>query len=200
ALDKLRTTAESHHRVMVVEVMGRYAGWLALCAGLATGGDIVLIPEIPYCIDVVCRLVRERHRRGRRFSIIVVSEGARPRGGKMVVDRVIGDSPDPVRLGGIGRALADEIERRTGIESRVTALGHLQRGGSPTAYDRILATRCGVLAVRLTAEKKFGRMVGLHGERIGSVPISRAVARLRRVPPHSPLIRAAAAVGTCFGI
>jgi len=200
AIDKIHTTAESHHRVMVVEVMGRYAGWLALCSGIAGGGDVILIPEIPYRIEVICDLVKGRHRKGRRFSIVVISEGARAAGGKMVVERMVGDSPDPVRLGGIGRVLADAIEKKTGLETRVTILGHLQRGGGPTPFDRILATRFGVEAVRLAAEGKSGRMVGIRGDTIVSVPIYKAIEKLKSVPRHSPLIRAARAVGTCFGV
>jgi 6-phosphofructokinase 1 len=185
---------------MVVEVMGRYAGWIALCTGLAGGGDIVLIPEIPYRMDVICDFVKARHRKGRRFSIIVVSEGARAVGGKQVVDRVIGDSPDPVRLGGVGKVIANEIERRTRIESRVTVLGHLQRGGEPTVFDRILATRFGEEAVRLARVGRFGRMVGIKGGEIVSVPLIKAIAKLKRVPKNSPLVRTARAVGTCFGV
>lgn len=200
AVDKIHTTAESHHRVMLVEVMGRYAGWLALGAGVAGGGDVILIPEIPYRIEVICDLVKARYRKGRRFSIVVIAEGARPAGGDMVVDRVVADSPDRIRLGGIGRVLAREIEERTGLETRVTALGHLQRGGVPTAFDRVLATRFGEEAVRLAAAGKFGRMVAIQGMRIVSVPIARAVATLKHVSRESPLVRAAEAIGTCFGI
>jgi 6-phosphofructokinase 1 len=199
AIDKIRTTAESHHRVMVLEVMGRYAGWIALCTGLAGGGDIILIPEIPYRMDVVCSCVKARHRKGRRFSIIVVSEWAKAVGGKQVVDRVISDSPDPVRLGGVGKVIAAAIEKRTRIESRVTVLGHLQRGGEPTVFDRILATRFGEEAVRLVKRGRFGRMVGIKGGEIVSSPLLKAIAKLKLVPKNSPLIRAARAVGTCFG-
>lgn len=200
AIDMLRTTAESHHRVMVVEVMGRYVGWLALFAGLAGGADVILIPEIPYRTSAVCDLVRKRHRKGRRYSIIAISEGARPAGGERVVSRVIKDSPDPVRLGGIGRVLANEIEAQTGLETRVTILGHLQRGGAPTPFDRILATRFGEEAVRLAAAGRFGRMVGVNGHRVVSVPLSKAVSGLKRVPRRCALIRAAMAVGTSFGV
>lgn len=200
AIDKIRTTAESHHRAMVLEVMGRYAGWIALCTGLAGGGDTILIPEIPYRMEVVCDLVNARHRKGRRFSIIVVSEGARAVGGKQVVDRLVDDSPDPVRLGGVGRVIAAEIEKRTHIESRVTVLGHLQRGGEPTVFDRILATRFGEEAVRLAKGGRFGRMVGIKGGEIVSAPLLKAIAKLKRVPKNSPLIRTARAVGTCFGV
>ena len=199
AIDKLRTTAESHHRVMVVEVMGRYVGWLGLFAGVAGGGDVILIPEIPYRLEAVCDVVKGRSRKGRRYSIIIVAEGAAPEGGKPAVDRIVAGSHDPVRLGGVGRALADEVEARTGLEARVTVLGHLQRGGEPTAFDRVLATRFGEEAVRLAARGRFGRMVGLRGAEIVSAPIRRAVERLKRVPRNHPLIRAARAVGTSFG-
>lgn len=199
AIDRLRTTAESHHRVMVVEVMGRYVGWLGLFAGVAGGGDVILIPEIPYRLEAVCDVVKGRSRKGRRYSIIVVSEGAAAKGGKPVVDRVVADSPDPIRLGGVGRALADEVESRTGLESRVTVLGHLQRGGEPTAFDRVLATRFGEEAVRLAARGRFGRMVGIRGGRIVSAPLAKATAGLKRVPRNLPLIRAARAMGTSFG-
>lgn len=199
ALDKLRTTTESHHRAMVVEVMGRYAGWLGLCAGVAGGGDVILIPEIRYRLDAVCDVVKGRSRRGRRYSIVVVSEGAAPEGGARTVDRVVEGSPDPVRLGGVGRVLADEIEKRTGVEARVTVLGHLQRGGEPTARDRILATLFGEEAVRLAVRGRFGRMVGIRGGEIVSATLAKATAGLKRVPANHPLVRAARAIGTSFG-
>lgn len=199
AVDALRTTTESHHRVMVVEVMGRYAGWLGLCAGVAGGGDVILIPEIPYRVEAVCDVVKGRSRKGRRYSIVVVSEGAAPHGGSRTVDRLVEGSPDPVRLGGVGKALAAEVEKRTGLEVRVTVLGHLQRGGGPTARDRILATRFGEEAVRLAARGRFGRMVGIHGDEIVSVPLREATAGLKRVPAGHPLVRAARAIGTSFG-
>ena len=199
AIDRLRTTAESHHRVMVVEVMGRYVGWLGLCAGIAGGGDVILIPEIPHRIESVCDVVRARSRKGRRYSIVVISEGAAPVGRGPVVDRMVEGSPDPVRLGGAGRAVADEVERRTGLESRVTVLGHLQRGGGPTAFDRILATRFGEEAARLAARGRFGRMVGIVGGGIVSTTLARATAALKRVPPGHPLVRAARATGASFG-
>jgi 6-phosphofructokinase 1 len=184
---------------MVVEVMGRYVGWLGLFAGVAGGGDVILIPEIPYRIEAVCDVVKGRSRKGRRYSIVVVAEGAAPEGGKPVVDRIVKDSHDPVRLGGVGRALADEVEARTGLEARVTVLGHLQRGGEPTAFDRVLATRFGEEAVRLAARGRFGRMVGIRGDAIVSAPIARAVESLKRVPRNHPLIHTARAVGTSFG-
>lgn len=200
AIDRLHATAMSHHRVMVVETMGRYAGWIALKAGVAGGGDIILIPEIPYDLEKVVRKVVERSRIGRRFSIVVVAEGARPKRGTMTVERTVAGSHDPIRLGGVGAKLARDIEAACGLETRYTILGHLQRGGTPTAYDRALATRFGYHAMELVAAGRFGRMVCLKGDRITSVPITKAVARLKLVPRNHPLIKAAIAVGTSFGV
>lgn len=152
ALEKLHTTAESHHRIMVLEVMGRYAGWIALHSGVAGGADVILIPEIPYNLDRVGRKIQERRRRGKTSSIIVVAEGAHAENEEMVVHRRVEGSPDPVRLGGIGQRVATELEAMTGSEARVTVLGHLRRGGKPSAFDRILATRYGVSAVHLAAK------------------------------------------------
>jgi len=199
ALDKIHTTAMSHHRVMVVELMGRYAGWLTLHAGIAGGGDVILIPEIPYRLEAVCRIVRERSKRGRRFSIVVVSEGAKPEGGDVIVKRVVKDSTDPVRLGGIGHRVADDIEQKTGLASRVTVLGHLQRGGTPTAFDRVLATRYGVKAAELCAKGTHGVMVALKGREIDSVPLKDIGGKMRLVEPDHPLIQVARHVGTCIG-
>jgi 6-phosphofructokinase len=199
AIDKLHTTAESHHRVMVVETMGRYAGWIALHSGLAGGGDIILIPEIPYDPDCVAAKVKERDRKGKRYSIVVVAEGAKMKGGQMAVQKVIETSPDPIRLGGMGRQIAEYIEDSTGVETRVTVLGHLLRGGTPTAFDRILATRLGVRALELAMERKFGQMACLHGQEISSVSLTQAVSSLKLVSPDSPLVKAARAVGTCLG-
>lgn len=200
AIDRLHSTAMSHHRVMIVEVMGRYAGWLALYSGIAGGGDIILIPEIPYELDTVCKRVQERYHTGKRFSIIVVSEGAKPQGGSFVVKRKVKNSPDPIRLGGIGRVLANAIEEKARLETRVTTLGHLQRGGTPTAYDRLLATRFGVEAVHLAVRKEYGKMVALQGSNIVSCHLSEAVCNLKLVAPDSPLIKSAISVGTSFGI
>jgi phosphofructokinase-like protein len=199
AIDKIHTTAQSHHRVMFIEVMGRYVGWLALHAGVAGGGDIILIPEIPYDSDVICEEVVSRSKRGKKFSIVVVSEGAKPCGGDVVVRKVVRESTDPVRLGGVGNVLADEVESKTGLETRVTVLGHLQRGGSPTAFDRVLATRFGTEAARHAFEGNFGSMVALRGQDIVSVPISDAIGKLKSVPVDSGLMRSARSVGTCFG-
>lgn len=199
AIDKLHTTAESHHRVMVLEVMGRYAGWIALEAGLAGGADVILIPEIPYRIEKVIDKISERRDGGKRFSIVVVAEGAKPLGGEMVVKRRIEDSFDPIRLGGIGNVVAQRIEEGTGMETRVTVLGHLQRGGIPTAFDRILATRYGTGAVNLVMAGEFGKMVCLRTPNIESVPLAEAVGEQRLVPPDSDLVCTARQVGISFG-
>jgi phosphofructokinase-like protein len=199
AIDKIHTTAQSHHRVMVVETMGRYAGWLALYAGLAGGGDIILIPEIPYDLKRVVRSIKERVRRGKRSSIVIVSEGAKPVGGDMVVKKVVEGSFEPIRLGGIGTKLSEEIERLTGIESRAIVLGHIQRGGSPTAFDRILATRFGNEAVHRMMDGENGVMVALKGENLTSVPIEDAVRGLKLVPLDSSLLASARSLGISFG-
>ena len=199
AVDKLHTTAESHHRVMVVEVMGRYAGWLALSSGIAGGGDIILIPEIPFDIEKVCKAVLDRADRGKLFSIVVVAEGAMPEGGERVIQQMIPDSPDPIRLGGIGKLVGNQIEDATRFETRVTVLGHVQRGGAPTAFDRVLATKYGVGAIELIEEKKFGQMVCLRGNEIGSVSVDEAVGKLKLVPTDGELVETARRVGTSFG-
>ncbi|MFC1935725.1 6-phosphofructokinase [Chloroflexota bacterium] len=199
AIDRIHTTAMSHHRVMVIEVMGRNAGWLALTAGVAGGGDIILIPEIEYGIDAVCAKANERNRGGSRFSIVVVAEGAREKDGQVVVERVVKDSAEPVRLGGVGRRIADQIEDITGIESRVTALGHLQRGGAPSPYDRVLGTLFGKKAIELVVNGEFGRMVSLRDAKVQSVDISVPAGKQRRVPLDHPLVEAARNIGTAFG-
>ncbi|MBN2354669.1 6-phosphofructokinase, partial [candidate division KSB1 bacterium] len=200
AIDRIHTTAQSHHRVMLVEIMGRYAGWLALGAGLASGADIIIIPEIEYELDVVCERVIERSQRGRRFSIVAVAEGSKPRGGDVVVSRMVVDSAEPVRLGGVAIKLGNDIEDQTGLETRATVLGHLQRGGSPTAFDRILATRFGVGAVDLIMDGKFNQMVALRGNDLVSIAIKEVGGKTRKVPVDSPLLRAAEAVGTSLGV
>jgi ATP-dependent phosphofructokinase / diphosphate-dependent phosphofructokinase len=180
AIDRLHTTAESHNRVMVVEVMGRHAGWIALHSGLAGGADVILIPERPFDIEEVCRLISRRHSRGRYFSIVVVAEGAVPASGE-----VVGFGEDEfghARLGGIGALLEREIEERTGFETRTTVLGHIQRGGTPTAYDRVLATRFGSAAIDAASSEQWGQMVSLSGTRVGLVPLEEAVRELRTVP------------------
>ncbi len=196
AIDKIHTTAESHHRAMVVEVMGRNAGWIALQAGMAGGGDIILIPEIPFDYEIIFAKILERRSRGKKFSIIVVAEGAYPAGGEPLYQQTAGGAR---RLGGIGQAVADAIESRLEMESRATVLGHLQRGGTPTAYDRTLATRFGVQAVELIQSGRSNEMVCLQGGIIGSVPLAEAVSGIRRIDPSCDQVRAAAAVGTSFG-
>ena len=182
AIDRLHTTAESHHRNLVVEVMGRHAGWIALHSGLAGGADVILIPERPFDIEEVCRLIRRRHSRGRYFSIVVVAEGAMPREGTMEVATGERDAFGHVRLGGIGHRLEFEIEQRTGYETRATVLGHVQRGGTPTAFDRVLATRLGIAAIDAANERRWGVMPALRGQRIDLVALEAAVAELRTVP------------------
>ncbi len=199
AIDKLHTTAQSHHRVMIVEVMGRYAGWLALHSGVAGGGDIILIPEIPFGVDAIVSAIHRRRLRGRAFSIIVVAEGAKAKGGELVVKQVVSGSYDPVRLGGIGNWLAQQLEGKVPAEIRVTVLGHVVRGGVPTPFDRILATRFGTHAFHLVKHNLVGRMVALHGADVVSVPLSKAVSHLKLIPQDHPLIRTARAVGTSFG-
>ncbi len=196
ALDKLHTTAEAHHRVMVVEVMGRYAGWIALEAGIAGGADVILIPEIPFAIDKICGNINERRRLGDHSSIVVVADGASASGGGRAV---VGTSPEGYeRLGGIGAKVGEAI-RQTGLDVRVTVLGHLQRGGSPTPFDRLLATRFGVAAVNLIAEGQFGRMVSLRAPHIVSVPLEEAIKGRKMVDPDGELVRGAEAMGVSFG-
>ncbi len=199
ALDRLHTTAESHHRVMVLEVMGRYAGWIALWSGIAGGADVILVPEIPWRLEKIIAKIKERQEEGKMFSIIVVAEGTPAPGGRRVVRERIKGSGDPVRLGGIGQVVGEMIERETGIETRVTVLGHIQRGGSPSPLDRVLATRFGVAAAELALERRTGFMVALKGEEITAVPLAEATRQLRCVPPESQLVQAARAIGISFG-
>ena len=182
AIDRLHTTAESHNRILVVEVMGRSAGWIALHSGIAGGADVILIPEIPFDIDEVCRLIKRRHDRGRYFSIVVAAEGATPRAGTMEVLTGAVDEFGHPRLGGIGTRLEHEIEKRTGYETRATVLGHVQRGGTPTAFDRVLATRLGLAAIRGAHDGAWGMMTSLRGNEIKLVTLAEAVAEVRRVP------------------
>ena len=182
AIDRLHTTAESHNRILVVEVMGRSAGWIALHAGIAGGADVILIPEIAFDIDEVCRLIERRHVRGRYFSIVVAAEGATPKAGTMeVMSGAVDDFGHP-RLGGIGARLEHEIEKRTGYETRATVLGHVQRGGTPTAFDRVLATRLGLAAINAAHDGAWGMMTSLQGTAIELVTLADAVAEVRRVP------------------
>jgi 6-phosphofructokinase 1 len=181
AIDRLHTTAESHHRIMVVEVMGRHAGWIAIYSGLASGADIILIPEVPIDLDEVCDVLKKRKARGKGFSIVVVAEGAEFKAGQVVTKEERLDAFGHVRLGGIGETLAEEIEKRTQFETRVTVLGHIQRGGTPSAFDRVIATRFGVKAMDLVLEKKFGYMASLQGTEVKEVPIEVAVGKLKTV-------------------
>ncbi len=182
AIDRLHTTAESHNRVMIVEVMGRHAGWIALHSGLAGGADVILVPERPFDVGEVCRHIERRHSRGRFFSIVVVAEGAVPREGTMEVQGGEADEFGHERLGGIGQRLEREIEDRTGFETRATVLGHVQRGGTPTAFDRVLATRLGVAAIDAANDGRWGTMPALKGTAIELVPLGEAVKELRTVP------------------
>lgn len=181
ALDRLHTTAETHHRVIILEVMGRYTGWIALEAGLAGGADVILLPEKPFDIDEVCECIRQRQRRGRNFSLIVIAEGAKPKGGVEIVYSESVDEFGHIRLGGVGYYLGKEIEKSLNMETRVVVLGHLQRGGSPTAFDRILATRFGIAAIDLVHEGKFDRMVAIKGNKIVSVPLKEVVGKRKPV-------------------
>ena len=199
AVDRIHTTAESHHRVMIVETMGRYAGWIALRSCIAGGGDICLIPEIPYNINTIAKAIENRQRKGKTFSIIVAAEGAVDEGGKMAVQKKVAGSTDPIRLGGISGIIAEQIEKLLNVECRVVVLGHLQRGGTPTAFDRWLATRFGAAAVDLILKGEFDNMVALRGTDIVSVPIKEAVAKLKKVDPKGQEVRAALEVGTSFG-
>jgi 6-phosphofructokinase 1 len=200
AIDRLHTVADSHHRVMIVEVMGRYAGWLALRAGIAGGGDIVLIPEIPYDEKNVGETILARQKRGKKSSIVVIAEGAHPKGGKMVVDRINPLSAERVRLGGISRQLAHHLETKSGLETRSVILGHIVRGGTPTAYDRNLATLFGVKAMELIVRGQFGRMVTLSKNSLSSVALSKVGGKVKTVPLNHELIRAARSIGVSFGV
>lgn len=181
ALDRLHTTAETHHRVIILEVMGRYTGWIALEAGLAGGADIILIPEKPFDIEKICEYIKQRHARGRNFSIIVVAEGAKPKGGVEIVYSESLDEFGHIRLGGVGYFIGKEIEKCINLETRVVVLGHLQRGGSPTAFDRVLATRFGISAIDLVHQERFDRMVTLRGNKIESAPLKDVIGKRKTV-------------------
>ncbi len=198
AIDRLHTTAQSHKRVMVVEVMGRYAGWIALHAGMAGGADVILVPEIPYDIEKVAAHIRQRDEWGARFSIVVVAEGAKPRGGERIVKTAA--KPGVVeRLGGIGEQLTEALGEMTGKEARSVVLGHLQRGGSPTSFDRVLATRFGAKAVELVRRGVFGRMVANNPPDIVHIPLSDVVGRTKTVPLDYDLVTAARSIGVSLG-
>jgi len=199
ALDRLHTTASSHHRVIVVEVMGRYAGWIALNGGLAGGADIILIPEIPFSWEKVYDKILTRELMGKKFSLVCVAEGARPIDGALTTKGMDIKRHDPVQLGGIGEVVARKIEEGTGRETRVTVLGHVQRGGSPTPYDRILSTKFGCLAAELAVQRKFGRMVALKGTEVKNVRIEDAIARQKLVNSDTQAVHVAREVGISFG-
>jgi phosphofructokinase-like protein len=201
-IDRIHTTAESHHRIMMIEVMGRKAGWIALYSGIAGGGDIILIPEIPYNIDNIIRCINNRRAKGRYFSIIVVAEGAKPLGGEVVVQKIVDDSAVKVRLGGISFILGEQLEKKIELETRAVVLGHLQRGGTPTPFDRVLATRLGSKAVDLIEEKDFGKMVSVRGDHLEDYPLEKVAIGPRIIPTEPAehgLIKAAREIGVCFG-
>lgn len=198
ALDRLHSTAESHGRIMVLEVMGRYAGWIAAYAGLSGGADVILIPEIPFQYESICRKVKDRAARGRNFTMIVAAEGACPCGGELVTSTAQ-EANREARLGGVGNMIAAELQKLTGQEARCVVLGHLQRGGSPTAIDRALCTMFGTKAVELIADGRTGRMVSFIGGRITSMPLEEAGGGIRTVPTDSGLVKTARAIGVCFG-
>ncbi|SHH27878.1 6-phosphofructokinase 1 [Clostridium grantii DSM 8605] len=200
ALDRLHTTAASHHRIMLLEVMGRNAGWIGLESGIAGSADVILIPEIPYDINKIVDKVREREEEGKLFSIIVVAEGAKPLGGNVVVNKVVKDSPDPIRLGGIGNKLAYDLEQLIkNHEIRCTVLGHIQRGGMTSTFDRILSTRYGVEAVEMINNNKFGNMVCLTGRKMSYEHLENVIGATKVVNPNGEIVEAAKAIGICFG-
>ena len=216
ALDRLHTTAESHHRIMILEVMGRYAGWIALESGIAGGADIVLIPEIPYDINSVLAKINERRNRGKEFTIMVVSEGAKPKDGDITVKTVLNDGSglDNIRLGGVGEKLAAELEQLTGMGARNTTLGYVQRGGTPCAFDRVLSTRYGVKAMELAMEGTFNVLVNYKDGHMGCVPLEDVIgenkvigaasgntkeSNIRKIPMDHPLIDVARKMGMCLG-
>jgi len=200
ALDRLHTTAESHHRIMILEVMGRNAGWIALESGIAGSADVILLPEIPYDIDKVVEKIRDRKKKGKVFSIIVVAEGAKSKDGDVVISKIVEDSPDPVRLGGIANKLALDLERLIkDHEIRSTVLGHIQRGGTTSTYDRVLSTKYGVAAVDLINENKFGNMVCLKGNELSYDSLENVIGKTKNVDPNGELVRVARSIGISFG-
>ena len=198
-VDRLHTTAESHHRIMILEVMGRTAGWIALFAGMAGGGDVILLPEIPYDVNIIAEHIKARRKKGKRFTILVVSEGVKSIGGKVTVQRMVQDGSEPIRLGGVSFVLGQQLERLTGIEARNVVLGHLQRGGSPSPFDRILGTQLGAKAVDFIHEGHFGCMAGVKDNHIVKVPLSTVAQGSRKVPVNHSLINDARALGICLG-
>jgi 6-phosphofructokinase 1 len=198
ALDRLHTTAESHKRVIVLEVMGRHAGWIALYGGMAGGADVILLPEIPFNFEHVAKAIRKRDAAGHHSTLVVVAEGARIESGELLTKEKVGSKGED-RLGGIGDYVAKQIEKDTGKETRACTLGHLQRGGAPTALDRILGVRFGAKAVELISQGSFGRMVSYQQYQVGDVPIEEAVHQLRLVSKDSEIVRASRAIGISFG-
>lgn len=199
-LDRVRTTGMSHHRIMVVEIMGRGAGWMTLHAGIAGAADVILIPEIPYDINKVADKIKADKANGKNYSIVAVAEGAKSLDGKQIVSKVIEDSADSIRLGGVGAVVADQLERLTGSEARATTLGHIQRGGTPTSRDRILSARYGYAAVELCMRGGFGRMVALQGDKIIDVSLEDVIGqKTKNVDPNGEFVTLAKAMGICFG-
>jgi 6-phosphofructokinase 1 len=198
ALDRLTTTGESHKRVMILEVMGRYAGWIAVSAGIAGGADVILIPEIPFTFDSICAKIRAREAENKKFTIIIAAEGARERGGDYISSHAA-EADREIRLGGIASVLAQEIERRTGKETRACVLGHLQRGGPPTPVDRQLCTRFGVVAVEMIAQGRFDHMAAFRPPEIVPVPLKSAIGAIRQVPVDGEIVRTARALGISLG-
>jgi phosphofructokinase-like protein len=198
AIDRLHVTAEAHHRVIVVEVMGRYAGWIALYSGVAGGADVILIPEIPYDLEKVARRIRDRNKMGARFSIVVAAEGAKPIGGKATLLKAA-EGASVERLGGVAAVVANDLEKLTDKETRSVVLGHLQRGGTPTSFDRMLATRFGARAVEMLIERQFDHMVAFHPPDIVAVPLAEVVGKTRTIPPEFDVLRTARAMGISLG-
>lgn len=199
ALDRLHTTAESHHRIMLLEVMGRNAGWIALESGIAGSADVILLPEIPYDINKIVEKVKEREEAGKQFTIIVVAEGAKPKDGEVVVSKIVDDSPDPIRLGGIANKLAIDLEGLIkNHEIRSTVLGHIQRGGNTSTYDRILSTKYGVKAVELINSNLFGNMVALKGNKVSYESLENVIGYTKNVDPEGELVNTAKSIGISF--
>ena len=199
AIDRIHTTAESHHRIITVEIMGRYAGFLGLSSGIAGGADVILIPEIPFDINKVADHIKKRIAQGKEFSVVAVAEGAKSITGEVVVQKIIEGSPDPIRLGGVAQKVAEDLEQMVGLEARATILGHIQRGGTPSAADRILSTRYGVAAVELAMAGKFGNMVALKDNQMTYASLEDVIGANKAVDPEGELVQAAKAIGTCFG-
>jgi 6-phosphofructokinase 1 len=197
AIDRITTTAESHHRLMVVEVMGRYAGWIALYSGIAASADVILIPEIPFSYDSIVEKIKEREAKGRHYTMIVVAEGATEVGGEMITKEKYGNQQ--VKLGGIAERVADELSKRTGKESRTVVLGHLQRGGSPSTYDRLISLRFGAAAIRCVQKRNFNQLVALQDNKLSSIPITDVADKIKLVPLDSDTVQTARDIGICLG-